>query len=91
MVGKKKEDIVTFKTDTALAEELNKLPNKSEFIRKALLHALGNDCPLCNGSGTLTPNQRKHWEKFTDHHRATKCGTCNEIHLTCDAYAKIRH
>jgi hypothetical protein len=86
MVGKKKEEIVTFKADPSLAEELKKLPNKSDFIRKALLQALGNECPLCNGTGILTPNQKKHWETFRDHHHAIKCGTCNEIHLICDAY-----
>ncbi len=86
MVGKKKEEIVTFKADPSLLEELNKLPNKSEFIRRALLRALGNECPLCNGTGILTPNQLKHWQEFQDHHHAIKCSSCNEVHLTCDAY-----
>lgn len=52
MIGKKKEEIVTFKADLRLAEELKRLPNKSEFIRQALLRALGNECPLCHGAGS---------------------------------------
>lgn len=91
MVGKRKEETVTFKADPGLAAELKKLPNKSEFIRKALLQAIGNECPLCSGTGTLTPNQLKHWKEFKDHHHAIKCVTCNEVHLTCDVYNEARH
>ena len=91
MIGKKKEEIVTFKADSHLAEELNKLPNKSEFIRQALLRALGNECPLCHGAGTLTMDQIRHWNDFLEHHRFKRCTTCNEVHLTCDAYDRRDH
>ena len=91
MIGKKKEEIVTFKADGRLAEELNRLPNKSEFIRQALLRALGNECPLCHGTGTLTVNQANHWKNFLEHHHITRCGTCNEVHLTCDAFDRKSH
>jgi hypothetical protein len=91
MTGRKKEEIITFKADPTLAEELNRLPNKSDFIRRALLRALGNECPLCNGAGTLTQDQMRHWKVFLHHHRVTKCSTCNEIHLICDAYLNKEH
>lgn len=91
MTGKKKEEIITFKADEALAGLLRTFPNRSDFIRRTLLQALGNECPLCNGSGTLTPNQMNHWETFSQHHCIDKCETCNEFFLSCDADMTIRH
>src|SRR3954462_14030996 len=46
-----KSQIVAFKVEEDLAEFLDKLPNKSEFIRKAILAQFGMTCPLCTGSG----------------------------------------
>ncbi|MFP4510872.1 MAG: ribbon-helix-helix domain-containing protein [Spirochaetota bacterium] len=84
MVGKRKEEIITFKVDEALASELKHIPNRSQFIRDALLSALKNECPVCHGSGTLTPNQMKHWQEFAEHHHVAECGDCNETYLVCD-------
>ncbi|MFO7848475.1 MAG: ribbon-helix-helix domain-containing protein [Spirochaetia bacterium] len=80
----KKEEIISFKADTHLLEELNRIPNRSEFIRKAVMQALENTCPLCQGSGLLTPSQMKHWNNFTRHHSPRTCGECHETILTCD-------
>ncbi|WP_319478344.1 CopG family transcriptional regulator [Marispirochaeta aestuarii] len=81
----KKESVVTFKADEKLAELLHALPNRSEFIRKALLEALDSTCPLCQGSGILTPAQREHWEVFSRHHRVGQCRDgCGETILFCD-------
>jgi hypothetical protein len=52
---------------------------------------LGNECPLCHGTGTLSVNQARHWQGFLEHHRFTRCGTCNEEHLTCDAFDRRDH
>jgi hypothetical protein len=60
-----KDEVITFKVDEALAEQLRLMPNRSEFIRQAVLQALNFECPLCHGAGTLTPNQMKHWEAFS--------------------------
>ncbi|MFP4365251.1 MAG: CopG family transcriptional regulator [Spirochaetia bacterium] len=79
-----KQEIITFKADPALAETLKAIPNKSEFIRSAVLIALDNICPLCQGTGVLTPEQEKHWKDFTLHHKVAKCGDCKEYHLVCD-------
>ena len=46
-----KTAVVAFKVEEELAEFLNKLPNKSAFIRKAIAAQLGMACPLCNGKG----------------------------------------
>ena len=62
---KKKQEIVTFKADEPLLEAMNGIPNRSEFIRAAILSALDSVCPLCKGSGILTPDQRRHWVEFT--------------------------
>jgi hypothetical protein len=81
----KKQTIITFKADAALAEALQGVPNKSEFIRTAILTALDNGCPLCQGSGILTPEQQRHWAHFIASHSLEKCGTCQAVHLVCEA------
>lgn len=84
MAGKKKGEIITFKVDESLAHALEGIPNRSEFIRNSILHALENACPLCKGVGILTPNQRAHWDRFAEHHSIRECTVCNEFHIVCD-------
>lgn len=79
----KQQEIVTFKADASLLAALKGVANRSEFIRAALLAALENVCPLCKGTGILTPNQRQHWERFAADHQLTECGDCHEMHLIC--------
>jgi len=81
---KAKQEIVTFKVDQSLLDVLKDLPNRSEFIRQAILNALDNVCPLCQGTGSLTPNQKKHWELFSRSHSLEECDNCQEIHLICN-------
>jgi hypothetical protein len=78
-----KETVVTFKADASLLEALKGVPNRSEFIRTAILSALENHCPLCRGTGVLTPNQRTHWERFARSHSLEECDECHEVHLVC--------
>ena len=54
------------------------------FIRAAVLAALDSTCPLCKGSGILSPNQQKHWDQFSRKHSIRECHDCNEFHLVCD-------
>lgn len=82
--GQRKEEIITFKVDESLAEALAGLRNRSDFIRQAILAALGNACPVCSGTGTLTVSQMRHWEAFTAHHHVEFCDECHETHLVCD-------
>ena len=84
MTSKRKAEVITFKVDEALAHALAGLPNRSEFIRAAILNALDNACPLCRGIGILTPNQKRHWEAFAEHHQIHECDECHEFHITCD-------
>ena len=84
MAGKKpKQEIVTFKVDSSLLDLLKGLPNRSEFIRRAILSSLENVCPLCQGSGVLSPDQKQHWDTFRTDHELAQCDDCHEVHLVC--------
>lgn len=83
----RKGEIITFKADRPLLEALERVPNRSEFIRSAILAALEDVCPLCRGRGTLSAAQRRHWQAFAAHHGVEQCDDCREIHLVCDASA----
>lgn len=79
-----KQETITFKADQALADVIKQLPNRSDFIRKAILSALENTCPLCQGTGIITPEQKPHWEEFLKHHSLHKCEGCDAIFLQCE-------
>jgi hypothetical protein len=78
-----KSEIVCFKVDETLLEALKNVPNRSEFIRAAVMSALASTCPLCRGAGFLTPGQKRHWDSFARDHTVEKCIDCHEIHLRC--------
>lgn len=82
---KRKQEIITFKVDEDLFEEIKNIPNRSDFIRKAVIAALGSTCPLCNGSGMLSPNQKRHWDEFMTSHSVKKCDECDEYVFMCTA------
>lgn len=78
-----KQEIITFKADRSLTEAMKGVPNRSEFIRNAILAALDSACPLCSGTGILTPTQKEHWESFARDHSVEECRRCHELHLVC--------
>ena len=78
-----KDEIITFKADASLLEAMRGIPNRSAFIRSAILAALDSTCPLCQGTGVLTPEQHKHWEEFAVDHAVAECGECHELHVVC--------
>jgi len=80
-----KSTIITFKVDASLAEALKGISNRSEFLRNAVTAALGAVCPLCQGTGILSPNQKKHWDEFAADHSVEKCQQCEELYLTCES------
>ena len=80
---RKKNDIITFKVDSELLEAMKGIENRSDFIRSAILSALDNTCPLCKGSGKLSPAQQRHWNVFSQTHNITECDECNELIITC--------
>jgi hypothetical protein len=56
-----KTAVVAFKVEKELADLLNKLRNKSDFIRKAIVAQLGMACPLCNGQGVVPRGVHDHF------------------------------
>jgi hypothetical protein len=83
MTVRKKQEIISFKVDESMAEAMTGIANRSEFIRSAILSALDHVCPLCLGAGTLSPDQRVHWDRFAEAHSVKRCGTCDALHLVC--------
>ncbi len=81
--AKRTREVITFKVEGSLLEMLAGIPNRSEFIRNALLSALGNACPLCRGNGILTPEKKKHWTEFSQDHAVQKCRDCHELTIVC--------
>lgn len=81
---KKKSDVITFKVDETLREAMKGIENRSDFIRSAILSALDNTCPLCRGTGKLTPDQVDHWKHFAVHHHVEECKQCSALYIACD-------
>ncbi len=84
-MGRSKDEIITFKADQALSEAMQGIANRSEFIRNAIMAALESTCPLCKGSGIMTPEQKKHWQEFAEHHKIEECDDCHAFHIVCQA------
>ena len=77
-------EVITFKVDNVLKEAMEGINNRSEFIRAAILSALDGACPLCKGTGILTPQQREHWLEFSKDHILEKCDRCHSWVLSCE-------
>jgi len=90
MSKEKKYEVITFKVDSNLSQAMEGIPNRSEFIRSAILAALDNVCPLCKGTGILTPQQKTHWESFAETHSITECQECHAHFIICDNDKKRR-
>jgi hypothetical protein len=90
MSPRKKQEIVTFKVDEPLWNAMRGISNRSEFIRSAILGALDSVCPLCKGSGILTPDERRHWQRFAKDHALHECDDCHAVHLVCVAQGDAR-
>ena len=83
-----KSQIVAFKVEQDLAEFLDKLPNKSEFIRKAILAQFGMTCPLCTGSGVVPRGIHDHYRPLIAEHNTKACEKCKTpvlVPLSADA------
>ena len=81
-----KTEVVAFKVEKELADLLNKLPNKSAFIRKAIEAQLGRACPLCNGKGVVPRGVHDHYLPLLKQLSARDCDGCgSELHLPADS------
>src|SRR5438132_12150155 len=71
-----KTAVVAFKVEEELAEFLNKLPNKSAFIRKAIAAQMKMACPLCNGSGVVSRGVHDHYAALLGDLNSRNCEGC---------------
>ncbi len=71
-----KTAVVAFKVEEKLAEFLNKLPNKSAFIRKAIAAQMNTSCPLCNGAGVVTRGVHDHYSPILERFNHRNCDGC---------------
>ena len=83
-----KSKIVAFKVEEEIAEFLNNLPNKSDFIRKAILAQFGMTCPLCSGTGVVPRGIHEHYKPLIakyNQRACEKCKTLVDIPLSAEA------
>ena len=83
-----KSKIVAFKVEEDLADFLDNLPNKSDFIRKAVLAQFGMTCPLCTGSGVVPRGVHDHFKPILAANAHRPCDKCKgevSIPLNADA------
>ena len=73
-----KTAVVAFKVEKELADLLNKLPNKSAFIRKAIASQLGMACPLCNGKGVVARGIHDHYQTVIKKYNLHPCDGCGD-------------
>jgi len=71
-----KSKIVAFKVEEELADFLDNLPNKSEFIRKSILAQFGMTCPLCTGSGVVPRGVHNHYKPMIAAQNSRACDKC---------------
>jgi hypothetical protein len=74
-----KTKVVAFKVEEELAEFLNKLPNKSAFIRKAIADQMKMACPLCHGSGLVGRGVHDHFVPLLRQFNSRNCDSCGTI------------
>ena len=72
------KEVVAFKVEKELADLLNKLPNKSAFIRKAIAAQLGVACPLCQGKGVVPRGVHDHFAPLVATFRSRSCEGCGD-------------
>jgi hypothetical protein len=71
-----KKQIVAFKVEDELARFLDALPNKSEFIRRAILAQFNMTCPLCSGTGVVEKGIHDHFQGVIESNLTRPCEKC---------------
>lgn len=71
-----KSVVVTFRVDAHLAEALERIPDKSAFIRDALQQSLHETCPACNGVGRVDCEAAQWLQRVLDEKGARNCSCC---------------
>ncbi len=73
--------VVAFKVEEELAKLLDQLPNKSEFIRKAIAAQLRLTCPLCHGKGAVNGWVHDQFAPMVQALRSQRCAGCGAREL----------
>ncbi|MCE9635986.1 MAG: hypothetical protein K8T90_09790 [Planctomycetes bacterium] len=71
-----KSVVVTFRVDAHLAEALERVPDKSAFIREALQSSLHETCPACNGVGRVDCEAAGWLSQILRDEGARNCSCC---------------
>jgi hypothetical protein len=74
-----KQVVVAFRVDAHLAEELDRLPDKSAFIRGAIERAFHVACPVCEGRGTVSHDTAHFADDLLRAARALRCPCCGAV------------
>ena len=74
-----KEVVVAFRVDRHLAEELDRLPDKSNFIRGAIERAFHVACPVCEGRGTVSHETAVYLGGILAKEKAERCPCCGAV------------
>ncbi|MCS7015179.1 MAG: hypothetical protein NZM42_03545 [Gemmatales bacterium] len=72
----RKAVLVAFKVEPELAQILDQLPNKSDFIRRAIIAQLNMGCPLCAGTGVLPRGLHDHYAQHLREIAQRHCDRC---------------
>ena len=75
-VAQAKSVVVTFRVDPHLAEALERIPDKSAFIREALRSSLHEPCPACAGTGRVDCDAATWLSKLLASKGARNCDCC---------------
>jgi len=74
-----KRMVVAFRVDRHLAEELDRLPDKSGFIRGAIERAFHVSCPVCEGRGTVSHDTAAFVDGMLRKGKARRCPCCGSV------------
>ena len=89
-MSQSKQTVVSFRVDQHLAEVLNSLPDKSAFIRDAILRRFYTTCPFCQGRGVL-PQMILNWLLTQiPEYDALEC-TCCHYNYPAELFASEPH
>ena len=79
-MAKAKSVVVTFRVDAHLAEALERLPDKSSFIRRALNTTFHETCPACSGQGRVDCDAAMWLTEVLKREGARKCQCCGSAY-----------